>query len=91
MRVEVRYMGLIRERVGKTGEVVNLREGTPLSKLLDRLVKRYGEPLRELLDTETENLLDPSYVITVNGVSHKQDTKLGEGDRVALMTIISGG
>lgn len=91
MRVKVRYLGLARSRLGKREDEVELREGASLSELLGKLTEMYGELLRGLFDMEKESIVDPSFVITVNSVSRTGDTRLKEGDRVALMTLISGG
>ncbi len=95
MRIKVQYLGLIRSKIGKKGEEVQVREGAPLSDLLDKLAKLYGEPLKDLFDIGTENILDPTFIVTVNGVLTDRlsgmNTRLSEGDRVALMTLVSGG
>lgn len=95
MQVKVQYLGMIRSKLGKKEEVVNLSKDASLSILLDKLVEIYGKSLKDLFDTRTENVLDPTFVVTVNGVLTDQlkglDTILNEGDSIALMTIISGG
>lgn len=95
MRIKVQYLGLIRSKIGKKGEEVQVREGAPLSDLLDNITKLYGEPLKDLFDIRTENILDPTFIVTVNGVLTDRlsgmNTRLSEGDRVALMTLVSGG
>lgn len=84
-------MGLIRSKIGKKGEEVEVKEGAFLSELLNRLAETYGETLKDLFDFKAESILDPTFIVTVNGVSHALDTRLSEGDTVALMTLIGGG
>jgi len=91
MRVKVQYLGLIRSKIGKKEEKIDLKEGASLSDLLNSLTETYGELLKNVLDFKRESVLDPTFIVTVNGVSHKPDAKLKEGDTVALMTLISGG
>lgn len=95
MRVKVQYLGVIRIKVGKTEEEVDINKGASLSDLLNRLTKTYGENLKNLFDEDEKNVLDPSYIVTINGVLigrlHGMKTRLKEGDRIALMTLISGG
>lgn len=91
MRVKLRYLGLVRNRLGKQEEEMELKEGAFLSELLDKLTENYGEKLKSLLGSDRESRLDPSLVITVNGISRTTDLRLQEGDRVAIMTLISGG
>jgi len=95
MRVKVEFLGLIRSRLGKREEEVDVKEGAFLSDLLNKLTKTYGEGLKSLFDADKESILDPSFIVTVNGVLtgqlHGMKTKLKRGDRIALMTLISGG
>ena len=95
MRVNVRYFGLIRNELRKKEDEIELKEDAFLSGLLDKLVKMYGEPLKKLFDVKTENILDPTFIVTVNGMLTGQlqgmKTNLKEGDKIALMTLVSGG
>jgi len=91
MRVKLVYLGLVRNRLGKQEEEIELKEGAFLSKLLNKLTEIYGEALKTLLGSDTESRLDPSIVITVNGISRTTDLRLHDGDRIAIMTLISGG
>ncbi len=91
MQVKVQYLGLIRSKTEKKSEKVNLKEGALLSDLLNKLVEVYGEAIKNLFADEGKNVLDPNFIVTVNGKSLPTDTKLKEGDTVSLMTVISGG
>lgn len=95
MRVKVQYLGLIRSKLGKREEEVDVKEGSFLSDLLNKLTKTYGESLKSLFDADEKNVLDPSFIVTINGVLIGQlqgiKTRLKRGDRIALMTLISGG
>ncbi|MEM2935925.1 MAG: MoaD/ThiS family protein [Candidatus Bathyarchaeia archaeon] len=91
MRVKLQYLGLVKNRLGKKEEEMDLKEGAFLSELLNKLTEIYGENLKTLLGSDKESRLDPSIVITVNGISRTTDLRLHEGDRVAIMTLISGG
>lgn len=95
MRVKVQYLGLIRSKLGKREEEVDVKEGSFLSDLLNKLTKTYGESLKSLFDEDEKNVLDPSFIVTINGVLIGQlrgmKTRLKRGDRIALMTLISGG
>ena len=70
---------------------MNLRDGALLSDLLNKLVEVYGETIKNLFADETKNILDPNFIVTVNGKALPTDTKLKKGDTVSLMTVISGG
>lgn len=95
MRVKVQYLGVIRSKLGKKEEEVDVKEGASISDLLSRLTKTYGENLKSLFDEDEKNVLDPSYIVTINGFLtgrlRGMKTRLKEGDRIALMTLISGG
>lgn len=95
MKVKVQYLGLIRSKLKKKGDDVTLKNGASISELLNKLTDIYGESLKDLFDVEAENVLDPTFIVTVNGVLIDQlrgiDTRLNEGDSIALMTLISGG
>jgi len=94
MRVDVRYLGLFRTTLKKGEDEIELKNGSLFTELLDRLVEKYGEPLKKILAIK-ENILDPSFIATVNNITLDQlqgmKTKLNEGDRITLMIIVSGG
>ena len=87
-------MGLFRTMLKKGEDEIELKEDSFLAELLDMLVEKYGDPLKELFDIK-ENVLDPPFIVTVNNVPVGQlqgmETKLSEGDRIALMSLVSGG
>ena len=95
MRVKLRYLGLVRNQLGIKEEEVDVEEGAALSNLLEKISKTHGENLKKIFESDKGNVLDPTFIITVNGVLidqlHGMNTKLKNGDRVELMTVISGG
>lgn len=95
MRVKVRYLGLIWKKIGRKQEELEIGDGSSISELLGELARIHGEDLERLFVAEREDTIDPTYILTVNGVSNNQldglRTRLEDGDEVALMTLISGG
>lgn len=95
MRVRVHYLGLVRKKIGEREEEFEIKEDSLLSDLLDEIARTHGEDFRRLLDAEKGNIIDPTYIVTVNGVVADQlsgmRTELKNEDQVALMTLISGG
>ena len=95
MRVKVVYLGLVRSKVGKREEEYQVKEGSRLSDLLDSLVETYDDSLKSIFKADEGNRLDPTFIATVNGrltdPVRGGDVRLRSGDRVALMTLISGG
>jgi molybdopterin converting factor small subunit len=95
MRVKIAYLGLIRSKVGKREEQYEVTNDSSLSHLLKNLAETYGKNLDDLFSAKEESKLDPTFIVTVNGVLKDvlrgDDVKLKDGDSVALMTLISGG
>lgn len=95
MQVKVQYLGLIRDKLGRKDDEVEIQDDAIISDLLNKLSKTQGEQLKKLFEADESNVLDPTFIITVNGVLAGQlngmKTKLKRGDKIALMTLISGG
>ncbi len=93
MQVYVRYFGVFRTQLNVKEEKITLEENATLKRLLEELVKIHGASIRRILESDSKTNLDPSVVITINGSMPSQglETNLKEGDKIAFMTIISGG
>jgi len=95
MRVKVLYLGLVRNKIGKKEEEYEIEDGSTLSDLLDSLAETYDKSLGGVFKADKENRLDPTFIVTVNGSLkdplRRKDVLLNDGDKVALMTLISGG
>jgi molybdopterin converting factor small subunit len=95
MILNIRYLGLFRTKLKKKEEEIVIEDGSSLGVLIDELIKIHDDTLRELLAEERENILDPSFIITINGIPAAQlkgtHTKLNNRDKIALMNIVSGG
>ncbi len=95
MHIKVRYLGLVRRKIGAREEEFEMGKDSLLSDLLDEVAKTHGQNLKGMLNAERGNIIDPTYIVTVNGIlADRLDgikTKLKNGDEVALMTLISGG
>ena len=95
MRVKIVYLGLIRSKIGKREEEFELEDGSSLFDLLNNLIKTYSRSLNSIFYADEGNRLDPTFVVTVNGMlrdaAHVGEFTLHTGDTVALMNLISGG
>ncbi|UCE16872.1 MAG: MoaD/ThiS family protein [Candidatus Bathyarchaeota archaeon] len=95
MKVRVRYLGFIENMLKKREEEFELREGSLLSDLLDKIAGIYGEPFQKEVYEPGLKDVKTGFVVIVNGVLvgqlHGVDTRLNEGDSVILMTLMSGG
>jgi len=95
LNVRVQYFGYIKNLVNKKEEQYELEEGASLSDLLNKLAGVHGSAFRK--DVYEPGLKDVKmgFSVTVNGVLMGQlggvDTKLGDGDNVILMSLMSGG
>jgi len=95
VRLKIRYAGPVASVLKKREEVVDLNAGSTLRELLEKLVNSYGKWLRdEVLDEDGERVRDGALVV-VNGVAVGRldglNTKLKEGDTVALLPWFPGG
>ena len=89
------YLGFIKNMLNKQVEELELEEGSTLRALLDRLADKYGKPFRkEIFEPGLEDV-KTGFVVTVNGVLVGQldelETRLENGDRIILMSLMSGG
>jgi sulfur-carrier protein len=95
MKIKIHYLGLVKTYTGKSQDEIELKEGTPLSELLNKLAAEFGKQFSQ--DIYEPNTMDvkPTFNVTVNGVFIGQlngvDTKLKEGDTVILMPLVTGG
>ncbi len=81
MKIRVKLFASYREIVGKHEFVLEMKDGTTLSSLLDDLKKRYPK---------LGSLTDP-IIASVNKKYAREDVVLKEGDEVALLPPVSGG
>ncbi|UCC57720.1 MAG: MoaD/ThiS family protein [Candidatus Bathyarchaeum sp.] len=95
MKVRVQYLGYIKNMVNKREEEFELGEEASLSDLLNKLAGVYGKAFRKEVYESGLKDVKTGFSVTVNGVLMGQlggvDTKLGEGDNVILMSLMSGG
>lgn len=97
MRVKVEYLGHIREIIHSgREEELDMPEGASLGDLLFMLAEKYGEPFKKAVYEPGGADVKQSFIITVNGYLLNQlengvQTKLKHGDRIILMSIVSGG
>ncbi len=95
MKVHVHYLGLVRIRLNKKEEDIEVPEQTSVINLIMKLSDMYGEWFRrEVLNNGDENLAE-GMAITINGIALVQigglKAKLSEGDQVMLLPFFAGG
>lgn len=95
MKINVQYLGFIKNMLGKGREEFTMQKEALLSDLLNRLSQIYGSTFKKEVYEPGNKDVKTGFVVTVNGILSKQlegmDTKLKQGDNVILMTLMSGG
>lgn len=96
LKVKVEYVGHIRNIIGSAHEEeVEIKEKATIADLLTLLSEKYGEPFKKAIYQSGGADVKSNYIITVNGYLLNQlngvETKLKNGDLVALLPIVSGG
>lgn len=78
MNIEVKYYAWIRERIGE-GEKLEVEEEATVRKIFEVLREKHVD------------LREESFLIAVNGRTVDLNTRLREGDRVAVFPPAGGG
>lgn len=78
MRIQVRYFAVVRERLGRSEDILELAPGATVADALDSLDPRLA-PLRRYLQ------------MAVNQVTVPTDHRLTDGDELALIPPVAGG
>ena len=95
MKIDVEYLGFIKNMLGKRREEFTMGQETSLSDLLNRLSEIYGASFKKEVYEPGDKDVKTGFVVTVNGILSKQlkgmDTKLKHEDHVILMTVQGGG
>ena len=96
MKVKVKAFMAIKKLMGNNSEVELEIKGESINNLIEELSLRYGEELRNEIFNDENKKVKPYYHILVNGRSYLElsdhlDTKMKEGDVVALFPPVGGG
>ena len=95
MKIKIHYLGLVKTYTNKSQDEIELKEGAPLSELLNKIAVDFGKQF-------TQDIYEPGmkdaktmFTVMVNGIVMGQlngvDTKLKDGDNVILMPLMTGG
>jgi MoaD family protein len=89
LTVEIRFYSVLREVVGRETLMLRLRQDATIETMLDRLFTVYGDRLRKKLLKET------NWVIMLNDRNiqflKNRETPLSDGDRIRILSPLSGG
>lgn len=95
MKVKVRYFTTLRELAGAREEELEMKGGSILAELIEKVALKYGEEAFDYLHVRTTGKIDPSIQFLINGVNarnlHGIKTKLKEEDVVAIIPPVGGG
>jgi MoaD family protein len=95
LKVKIHYLGLVRTYTNKNQEEVELKDGAPLSELLDKLAASFGTQFSNDIYAIGARDVKPMFTVMVNGIVIGQlggvDTKLKSGDEIILMPLMTGG
>ncbi len=96
MKVKVEFLGHVKNMTcNRREEEAEIRQNATVADLLFHLCEEYGEPFRRAIYEPRGTDVKPNYIVTVNGYLLNQlrglETKLKDGDRVALLPVVSGG
>ena len=95
MKIDVEYLGFIKNMLGKRREELTMVQGTMLADLLNKLSEIYGQRFKKEVYEPGDADLKTGFAVTVNGILSEQlkgmSTQLKQGDHVILMTITGGG
>ncbi len=89
MVVQFKFYSTLREIVGRETLKLRLRRGATVQTALDLVISRYGDAMEKKL-SQKEN-----WVIMVNDKNVKfmndSETPLKDGDRISILSPLSGG
>ena len=96
MKVTVEYVGHVRTILNvEREEELEIPDKASIADLLMVLSEKYGESFKKAFYEKGGTDVKPNFMMAVNGYLLNQlkgvETRLKEGDRVALMPVVSGG
>ena len=95
MKVRVQYLGFIKNMLNKKEEHFELEEGSSLADLLNKLAGIHGAAFRKEVYEPGVKKIKTGFSVTINGIFIGQlgnlDAKLSDGDKVLLMSLMTGG
>jgi MoaD family protein len=95
LQVSVRFFTTLREITGKREETMTFKdtENTTINSVLERLTKRYGKSFVEYVYDQKNSEVKGFLQFLVNGRSASKglDTRLADGDVLAIIPPVGGG
>jgi molybdopterin synthase sulfur carrier subunit len=94
MKVEVKFFTTLREITGKNIETIQLQNSITIDELITLLAEKYGKKFREYIYNKKGKVQDfLSFLVNGKNINVMQgfDTKLKQGDTVAILPPVGGG
>lgn len=95
MIVKVHYISLVKSFTKTSQDEFDLKEGSPLVDLLDKIANKYGKQFSNEVYDPSKKEIKSTFVAMVNGVLMDQlkgiKTQLKDGDNIILMSLMTGG
>ena len=95
MKIRVEYFGLVRFKISRVFDEVDVVTGSQIRDLFLSLMKIYGAPITaHVFDSEKDKVKSDA-LVNLNDVPihllQGLDTNLNDGDRVDLLLLFTGG
>ena len=94
MKVEVKFFTTLREITGKNIETIQLQNSITIDELITLLAEKYGKKFREYIYNKKGKVQDfLSFLVNGKNINVLQgfDTKLKQGDVIAILPPVGGG
>ena len=88
MKVKIKLLGSIGNLTGVKTVELPVNKGDTVSKLIEKMVKVYGEQLKRRIFYRGGGL---GVILVLNGKQCNLDDKVKDGDEISIMPPISGG
>jgi len=94
MKIEIKFFTSLREITGKKVDELQLQNNITVDELITLLSKKYGDKFREYTYNKKGEIQDfLSFLVNGKNINIMQrfDTKLHEGDIIAILPPVGGG
>jgi MoaD family protein len=95
MKIKIHYLGLVKTYTNISQDEIELKEGAPLSELLDKLAAEFDKQFTQDIYEIGAKDVKAMFTVMINGIVIGQlngvGTKLKNGDNVILMPLMTGG
>ena len=94
MQIKVEFSSISRVLTGQKETTLEVKKGATIADIVSTLGKAYPQLLGEIIEKNGKSLI-PTNLFSVNGekIIHESDTAYQpiEGDRLILLSLLSGG